>query len=140
MKAKHHGCTMLFLNPRDEVLMILRDNNPEIPYPNTLDLPGGHMEEGEEPADCVRREMQEELPGLDVGAFREFTVIEFPDRIDHLFWTRIDLEADVLNQMLREGQQMTWMSAEGIRRTEIAFDFKSVIEDFLGRAKKGLLD
>ena len=41
---KDQGCTMLFLNPRGEVLMLLRDDKPGIPYPNMWDLPGGHLE------------------------------------------------------------------------------------------------
>jgi isopentenyldiphosphate isomerase len=60
---KQDACTMFFLNPRGEVLLLLRDNNPAIPYPNMWDLPGGHMEQGESPSECIRREMCEELPG-----------------------------------------------------------------------------
>ena len=40
---KRQACTMFFLNPRGEVLLLLRDNKPGIPYPNTWDLPGGHV-------------------------------------------------------------------------------------------------
>jgi len=82
---KYQGCTMLFLNPRAEVLMLLRDDKPGIPYPNMWDLPGGHLEKGERPREGICREMQEELPGVDLGNFRPLQVVEFPDRIDHFF-------------------------------------------------------
>ena len=49
-EEKDQGCTMLFLNPRGEVLMLLRDDKPGILYPNMWDLPGGHLEKGEETA------------------------------------------------------------------------------------------
>ena len=45
----------------DQILTILRDNIPTIPFPNTWDLPGGGREDRETPFDCVQREVYEEL-------------------------------------------------------------------------------
>src|SRR5215510_4696734 len=90
MAEKRQCATMLFLNPQGEILLLLRDNKPGIPYPNTWDLPGGHLEEGETPTECIRREMSEELPGLNLGNFRAYKVMEFADHVNHIFWTRID--------------------------------------------------
>ena len=78
MADKQQACTMFFLNPRGEVLLLLRDDKPEIPYPNTWDLPGGHVEGSESPSECISREMGEELPGLDLGHFRIYDIVEFP--------------------------------------------------------------
>jgi 8-oxo-dGTP diphosphatase len=140
MKKKRQSCTMLFLNPRGEVLMLLRDDKPDISYPNTWDLPGGHMEKGEGPPECICREMREELPGLDLGNFRKFQVVEFPERIDHLFWTRIDVKEETLNRILCEGQRAAWMSLGNIRRVKVASGFRDVLEAFFEKLERGLLD
>ena len=47
------------------VLTILRDNIPNIPYPNMWDLAGGGRENEESSYETMRREVQEEL-GIDI--------------------------------------------------------------------------
>jgi 8-oxo-dGTP diphosphatase len=131
--------TMLFLNPQGEILLLLRDNKLGIPYPNTWDLPGGHLEEGETPTECVCREMREEFPGLDLGNFRAYKVMEFADHVNHIFWTRIDVREEVLNRILCEGQCARWMSRAEVRKTEVAFDFGIVVEEFFDKLEKGML-
>lgn len=45
----------------DRVVTILRDDKPDIPFPNMWDLPGGGRESGESAELCVLRELREEL-------------------------------------------------------------------------------
>ena len=45
----------------DKLLTILRDNEPNIPFPNTWELPGGGREGDEIPFECAAREVYEEL-------------------------------------------------------------------------------
>ncbi|WP_425044780.1 NUDIX hydrolase [Primorskyibacter sp. S87] len=49
----------LFLGPN--LLVIERDDLPDIPYPGHWDLPGGGREGSETPETCVLRETQEEV-------------------------------------------------------------------------------
>lgn len=57
----------MFYGAKAAVLMgphmpvLLRDDNPEIPWPGYLDLPGGGREKGESPLQCALRETIEEL-------------------------------------------------------------------------------
>jgi 8-oxo-dGTP diphosphatase len=123
---------MLFVNSRGQLLMILRDDDPDIPDPGMWDLPGGHLEGCETPHDCIRREMAEELPGVDIGAFREYVVVEFEDRIDHMFWTRVDVSEATLNRILREGQRVAWFGRDDLGRLRIASNFEQIISSFFG--------
>ncbi len=45
----------------DRIVVILRDEKPEIPWQGFWDLPGGEREPGESPSECVIRETREEL-------------------------------------------------------------------------------
>lgn len=45
----------------DSILVYRRDDRPDIPFPNMLDLPGGGRENGESGAECVARETYEEF-------------------------------------------------------------------------------
>ena len=45
----------------DKLLTILRDDKPDIPWPNMWELPGGGREGDESPFECAAREVYEEL-------------------------------------------------------------------------------
>ncbi|SMP22679.1 NUDIX hydrolase [Shimia sagamensis] len=55
-----HGAKLALLTG-GRLVSILRDNDPEIPYPDMWDLPGGGREGSESPEACVLRELKEEL-------------------------------------------------------------------------------
>lgn len=50
-----------FITFKDKLLLILRDDNPEIPQPNCWGLPGGTTEPGETPEETLKRELEEEV-------------------------------------------------------------------------------
>lgn len=59
-KFDFSGCKIALVC-NGQILTILRDDLPSIPYPNTWDLPGGGREGNETPFECVAREVYEEL-------------------------------------------------------------------------------
>lgn len=103
------GGAKLGLLWQDSVVVILRDDRPDIPWPGHWDFPGGGREGDETPAHCVLRELREEL-GL----------ILSPDRLTHasyhastastvpswFFLAR--LEADELADLTLGEEGQTW--------------------------------
>ncbi|MCK7516403.1 MAG: NUDIX domain-containing protein [Ignavibacteriales bacterium] len=43
------GAGILLLNSNNEVLLLLRDDKVDIPFPNMWDIPGGKVEDNETP-------------------------------------------------------------------------------------------
>ena len=51
----------IITNNRNEVLLQLRDNNPNISYPNSWTLPGGVIEPPETPNQAAQRELADRV-------------------------------------------------------------------------------
>lgn len=127
---KRKGSSIIFVNDKRQVLLLLRDNIPNIPYPNMWDLPGGHVETNETPEHCIVREMKEEL-NLTLDQFDLFSVDEFEDRIEYTFWKRVNFD---INQVkLNEGQRIKWFSESAARDTELAYGFNQIVANFFNQ-------
>ncbi|MBN1278288.1 MAG: NUDIX hydrolase [Chlorobium sp.] len=124
---KRSGTSIIFINSRREVLLLLRDDKPEIPYPNMWDLPGGHVEQDETPEACIVREMLEEIE-TDVSDCRLHAVYDFPDRIEHIFLMSFDVKADSIT--LHEGQRLRWFAEHELQNLPLAYGFDLVLNDF----------
>jgi len=96
------------------------------------DLPGGHVESDETPAECIVREMLEEIE-VNVEGCELFKVYEFSDRTEHVFIKSV--EFDVERLVLHEGQMLRWFSREEMVKTELAYGFNEVVEDFFDSLK-----
>lgn len=122
------GAGIILINSNNEVLLLLRDDKPEIPYPNQWDIPGGRIEKGESPIETIRREMFEEL-GLQLYSdFQLFKVYKNDNLTDFIFWKRINLNPAEIT--LNEGQKLKYFNLEEIRKTELAFGYNQVFEEF----------
>ena len=130
MPEKPAGAGILFLNSASQVLLLLRDIKPTIPFPNCWDIPGGMIDPGETPEQCVVREMREEI-GKSISSPQLFRVYQQPKQTDHVFWQRAEL--DLSQIQLTEGQRHKWFCRDEINSmpdSAFAFDFKRVILDF----------
>jgi 8-oxo-dGTP diphosphatase len=122
------GAGIILINSNNEVLLLLRDNKPEIPFPNQWDIPGGEIEQGETPDLTIRREMNEEM-GLDnLSDIKLFKIYRTDNLTDFIFWEKLDLNVDEI--ILNEGQRIKYFSRDKIRELKLAFDYNLVIEEF----------
>lgn len=64
-----------------EGYILLTRRKPDVPYPHLWEFPGGKVEEGEDPRDCVTREIREEL-GIEIAVTSIYEVVyyRYPER------------------------------------------------------------
>jgi 8-oxo-dGTP diphosphatase len=125
------GACILLLNSINEVLLLLRDDKVDIPFPNMWDIPGGKVEDNESPEQTVRREMNEELGIQNLGELDLFKIITSENITDYIFWKRLDINTEEID--LKEGQRIEYFSLDRIRKTELAFNYNSVLEEFYNK-------
>lgn len=127
------GTSIIFVkldNGEPKVLLFLRDNKDDIPYPNCWDILGGHVESSETPEECIVREMQEEI-GVDIGTPELFRKYRMKDRIEYTYWQSFTFSIGDIQ--LNEGQALRWFSEDEVRNMpyeDFAFDFRQVLFDF----------
>jgi 8-oxo-dGTP diphosphatase len=134
---KRKGTSIIFVNDKKQVLLLLRDDKPDIPYPNMWDIPGGHVDEGESPEQCIVREMKEEMD-LNLEKFQLLSVMEFIDRIEYTFWKKANLDIQSIN--LHEGQKLKWFTEFEVKNTKLAYGFNEIVDDFFTKAPFILTD
>lgn len=126
-RMKRKGCSIIFLNSENQILLFLRDDIPDLPYANMWDIPGGHVDHGETPEMCIVREMKEEI-NMDLTGFSLFRTYDFDDRTEYVFWKCLDM--DINSIILNEGQGLKWFSESDAQNTELAYGFNRVVSDF----------
>ncbi|MGA8181993.1 MAG: NUDIX hydrolase [Desulfobacterales bacterium] len=128
---KRKGTSIIFVNDEKQILLLLRDDKPGLPYPNMWDIPGGHVEDGETAEQCIVREMKEEI-GLKLNQFELFSVMEFGDRVEYTFWKKVNFDIEKIN--LHEGQQLKWFTELEARKTKLAYGFNEIVDDFFKKS------
>ena len=97
---------VLLFDRHDRLLIYLRDEKADIPFPNYWDFFGGHVEVGETPEQALVREVNEEL-GIELVSYEFFRSYEclqgdvYPNK-KYIYRARIDKTIDELT--LHEGQ------------------------------------
>jgi 8-oxo-dGTP diphosphatase len=128
---KRKGASIILVNGGYRILLVLRDDLPDLPYANMWDVPGGHVEQNETPEECIVREIQEEM-NLTVGEFKLFSVSDFVDRVEYTFWARANFDPNEIE--LTEGQKIRWFTETEAKNTKLAYGFNQIVANFYKKA------
>lgn len=127
---------IILQNLEGKYLVYLRDNNPDIPFPNHWDLIGGHVEKRETPIEALKREMMEEIE-QSTNDLRSFS-----------FWKKyVCLEGDVTPNVkyifrgvinkpieeipLNEGQYLRFVTKDELLELNFANVMGQILRDFV---------
>ena len=124
---------IVLVNARGEILLNLRDDNPEINWPNQWDVIGGVVEDGETPDECMVREMMEET-GEVLTAFRAFRIYDVPllgggVAQFHVYSAPLDKPATELT--LGEGQEHRFFTVADLDGLRVVRGTDMVLREFI---------
>ena len=143
MPDNPRGAGLLFYDKhKRRVLVYRRDNRPTIPFPDQIDILGGHTEEGEIPEQTAVREIAEELEDLRSGGpfvlagHRLFTIYTDARGVtNYVFCKAADF--DLADVRLKEGQELIWLTEEEARCTPVAFGYNHILAEFFHALRTG---
>ncbi len=124
------GVAIIIENKQKEVLLLLRDDDPGISFPNHWTLVGGKVEDDETPEIAAHREMLEEIGvDMDVTFWKRYDR-QHPFAIvdQHIYIGQIDLPRESLT--LGEGQDFRFFSSDELKNLEIGFEFDALLDEY----------
>ena len=129
---------IIITNNRNEVLLQLRDNNPNISYPNSWTLPGGIVEPPETPAQAAKRELAEET-GLQLRLSHWKVYHRKPE--NRQFSIEQHIYIGITNQgsdemTLGEGQALHFFKRNELSSLSIAFDFDKLLYEYFDQGQE----
>lgn len=127
---------VILQNLEGKFLVYLRDNNPEIPFPNHWDLIGGHVEKRETPLDALKREMMEEieLSPSDLRTFsfwKKYVCVEgdVSPNVKYIFQGVLTKPIEEI--VLHEGQYLRYVSESELSELNFANIMSKILQDFV---------
>jgi 8-oxo-dGTP diphosphatase len=120
-------------NDKGEFLLYLRDNKPDIPFPDYWDLIGGHVEEGETPEQALVREVKEELD-IDLKEYtfyKKYVCLtgDAYENTKYIYTGKINLPIEEIT--LLEGVRPQFFSKEEIPDVKFANILKTIMLDYI---------
>ena len=125
---------VMLINPNKQILMCLRDDKPDIPYPNTWGLIGGHLEGRETPIQALKREVKEEI-NIDIKDVKYLD--KFDDGVGnvvYVFKSKIDKKSNEIT--LNEGQRLEFFDLNILIKQKVPLQFLQ----FINHNKKKIFD
>lgn len=116
----------------NKILLILRDDKPEIPEPNTWQLPGGGVEEGEDYFQAISRELQEEISIIP----QQLKYLGSAPGDTKVFFAFLSDE-EILNIKLgNEGQKLEFFNLEDVFKINLT----KKLQFYLSKFKDGIVE
>lgn len=121
---------------RDSVLLQLRDNLPNIDYPDTWSIPGGTVEAGETSKQAALRELREET-GYQAKTCKFLTKLKyFSENKQKTLFAYIVLFIPGQPICCLEGQEMKWFSLKEIESVKMPPVIRKVFKILQKHLKK----
>lgn len=118
----------------DQFMFFLRDDKDWIPYPNMVDVIGGHLEGDESAEEGAMREFGEELEYADTGKpFQPAGLMLFRKWIDerNVEQNIFGCELPTLPKLtLKEGQSLVVLTREQLETIDFAFNYNGVVRSY----------
>lgn len=129
---------VIILIQDDKALLQLRDDNPNISYPNHWGFAGGgHVEEGETALQAAQRELKEETGYISKNPQplmrAEYTLLDGRQVISERFFEIYD---NVQNIECLEGQKVEFLSLEEAKQKQMYPGVLGAIEKAIEEARK----
>ena len=119
----------MLVNPDGDILVNLRDDDPDIIFPDQWSLIGGHVEDGEHPDEGLVREVEEEI-GYPVIEYHPLATFFDGSDVRHLYLVPIDAPLDDL--VLGEGQAIRYIDpARALSELDLCVTGRRCIEVYL---------
>lgn len=108
---------------RGKILLILRDDKPDIPYPNYWAPLGGNSQGDELPEETLKRELREE-GNLEI---KNYVYLGDMQLDAHLFFIKITDEMHSKVKKGNEGQKLEYFDYDELFKIHLATKFKNFI-------------
>jgi 8-oxo-dGTP diphosphatase len=139
----YRGVSAIPVNAEGKILLQLRDDRPDLNYPNHWSCLGGAAEGDETFDEAIRRELLEEIEiDLSVKLWKtQHYPIEIRDRnyiVDICTYVgRIDLPVSEIK--LNEGQALGYFGLDELDSIQIGFNFEVLYREFFAALADGTL-
>lgn len=122
---------VILINPRNEILLHLRDDIPTIIYPDYWTVPGGQKEGDETPEEAAIREVFEET-GFDIRSVSLFAqTIDTHGRNELISVYEGRIDKDISELVLNEGADMQFFPIAKIENMKIIPFVKEVLQKYI---------
>ncbi|WP_299034563.1 NUDIX domain-containing protein [uncultured Pseudokineococcus sp.] len=129
---EQHVVVTAALRRGDRVLLAHRSPGREF-YPDVWDLPGGHVEPGEDPREALARELGEEL-GINASVFGEPVGRLLADDLVMDVWVVEEWRGGVTNRAPDEHDDLAWCGAADLDGRALAHpDLGALLRRVLAR-------
>ena len=141
--VRRQGASAIPVNPEGKILLQLRDDRPDLLYPNCWTTLGGGVEEGETFDQAIRRELLEKIElELPVKLWRvDESVIEIQGHqflvANAIYVGRIDLPVSAIK--LNEGQRLGYFGLDDLDNLQIGYNFEPMFREFFVALNNGIL-
>ena len=115
---EHHDVVLAVIVSGGKVLLCHRHPSRTW-FPNVWDLPGGHVELGEDRVDALAREIREEL-GIEISKPGSSVLRSSSPTVDIEIWAVTDWQGDIVNAEPLEHDQIGWFMPTELESLDLA--------------------